>query len=191
MSRKSEECETTRLRILRAVTKPIEEMTVSQISSAAGVSRQTFYSLFASKYDIAYWYLKKAESRFLVEIGRTLSLSDGISNYFEFLERERPSLANAFERKPDKRELRERLDYLINEMLQTASGKGVDIDEDFKFCVSYTVESANCLVASWCLHGGASDDAKTMARRLKMCIPQRLATLSDPESLSAKRPAFD
>ncbi len=103
MSRKSEECETTRLRILRAVTKPIEEMTVSQISSAAGVSRQTFYSLFASKYDIAYWYLKKAESRFLVEIGRTLSLSDGISNYFEFLERERPYLANAFERKPDKR----------------------------------------------------------------------------------------
>lgn len=100
MSRKSEECETTRLRILRAVTKPIEEMTVSQISSAAGVSRQTFYSLFASKYDIAYWYLKKAESRFLVEIGRTLSLSDGISNYFEFLERERPYLANAFERNP-------------------------------------------------------------------------------------------
>ena len=88
-----------------------------------------------------------------MEIGRTLSLSDGISNYFEFLERERPYLANAFERKPDKRELRERLDYLINEMLQTASGKGVDIDEDFKFCVSYTVESANCLVASWCLHG--------------------------------------
>ena len=83
------------------------------------------------------------------------------------------------------------MDYLINEMLQTASGKGVDIDEDFKFCVSYTVESANCLVASWCLHGGASDDAETMARRLKMCIPQRLATLSDPESLSAKRPAFD
>ena len=123
-------------------------MTVSQISSAAGVSRQTFYSLFASKYDIAYWYLKKAESRFLVEIGRTLSLSDGISNYFEFLGERTPYLANAFERKPDKRELRERLDYLINEMLQTASGKGVDIDEDFKFCVSYTVESANCLVAS-------------------------------------------
>lgn len=191
MNRKLGECEKTRLRILRAVTEPIEEMTVSQISSAAGVSRQTFYSLFASKYDIAHWYLKEAESRFLVEIGRTLSLADGISSYFKFLERERPYLANAFERKPDKRELRERLDHLVNEMIQTASGKGAVVDEDFRFCVSYTVESADCLVASWCLHGGVDDDAGTMARRLEMCIPQRLAALSDPESHSAKRPASD
>lgn len=171
----------TRLRILHAITESIENMTVSQISAAAGISRQTFYSLFASKYDIAYWYLEQAESRYLFQIGRTLSLSEGLLRYFEFLEKERPCLANAFERNPDKKELRERLNVPINEFLWTAASKGVEIDSDFKFCVSYTVESANCLVAGWCIHGSETDDAQSIARRLEMCVPRCLAVLAEPE----------
>lgn len=170
----------TRLRVLHAVTRPVEEMTVSQISSAAGISRQAFYSLFSSKYDIACWYLGKASALHLREIGRTASLSDGLLGYFRFLDKERPFLANALERNPDKRELRERLSALASEFLWTAASKGADVDGDLRFCISYTVESANCLVAGWCIHGGGADSAESMARRLEMCVPRCLAELAAP-----------
>lgn len=170
----------TRLKILHSVTEPIENMTVSQISAIAGVSRQTFYALFPSKYDIAYWYLGEAESQFLYEIGRTLTLDEGLLGYFTFLDKERPFLANAFERNPDKRELRQRLALPENEFLWTAASKGEPIDEDLMFCIAYTVESANCLVASWCIHG-KDESAETVARRLAMCVPPRLARIANPE----------
>lgn len=176
----------TRLRVLRTIKEPIEDMTVSEISAAAGISRQAFYSLFSSKYDIAHWYLRKAAGLFLFEIGRTLSLNEGLSRYFDFLDKERPFLSKAFERKPDKRELRERLAVLESEILWTAASKGAEVDDDLKFCIAYTVESANCLVASWCIHGSAEEDAATVARRLAMCVPTRLLELSDPEESTAK-----
>ncbi len=165
-----------RLRVLRAIREPIEEMTVSQISAEAGIARQKFYDLFATKYDIAYWYLSLAETCYIYEIGRSLSLEEGLPSFFAFLEAERPSLSNAFERNPDKRELRARLARTENEILWTIQSKGISVDEDLKFCVAYTVESANCLVAGWCIHE-AEESAAVIARRLIMCIPQRLADL--------------
>ena len=168
----------TRLRVLRAVVEPIEDMTVSQICGLAGVSRQTFYSLFSSKYDIAYWYLTLAEERYIYEIGRTLPLDEGLQKFFCFLELEHAALANAFERNPDKGELRERLAHPENEILWTIQSKGIEVSEDLKFCVIYTVESANCLVASWCIHGH-DEPADRVARRLAMCVPSCLTDLID------------
>lgn len=166
-----------RLRVLRAISEPIEAMTVSQISAKAGISRQRFYDLFATKYDIAYWYISLAERCYIYEIGRTLSLEKGLRGFFDFLQEERVSLSHAFERNPDKRELRARLAQTENELLWTIQSKGVAVDEDMKFCVAYTIESANCLVAGWCIHD-SNDDAETMARRLALCTPSRLADLA-------------
>lgn len=166
----------TRLRVLRAVTEPIELMTVSQICAAAGISRQTFYDIFSSKYDIAYWFLLLAEKRYLFEIGRTLSLEEGLLGFFSFLEEEHAALSNAFERNPDKSELRARLALPESEILWTIQSKGIEVDDDLKFCVAHTVESANCLVAGWCIHG-VGEKAQTVARRLAMCIPACLTDL--------------
>lgn len=164
----------TRLSVLRAITEPIEDMTVSQISAAAGISRQTFYSLFQTKYDIAYWYITLVEKLYIYEIGRTLTLEEGLAGFFEMLDRERASLANALEKSPDKRELRARLAHLENELLWTIQSKGFEVTDDTKFCLAYTVESANCLVAGWCIHR-AQESAATMTRRLLLCVPQKLA----------------
>lgn len=166
----------TRLRVLRAVTEPIEDMTVSQICAAAGISRQTFYALFASKYDIAYWYLLLAEERYLFEIGRTLSLDDGLLKFFRFLDKEHAALSCAFERSPDKGELRARLARPESEILWTIQSYGIEVSDDLAFCVVYTVESANCLVASWCIRG-ADEPADRVARRLALCVPACLTDL--------------
>lgn len=171
--------EDIRLSVLNAITEPIEDMTVSQISAAAGISRQTFYSLFPTKYDIAYWFIALAEERYLYEIGRTLTLEEGLLGFFTLIDSERESLAYAIERTPNKREIRVRLEKLENELLWTIQSKGHEVDEDLKFCLAYTVESANCLLAGWCVHRRI-ETAETMARRLAMCVPSCLAEFARP-----------
>lgn len=166
-----------RLRVLRAITQPIDDMTVSRICENAGISRQTFYTHFDSKFDIVYWYLSVAEVRYLYEIGRTLTLDEGLIGFFEYLYAEREPLVNAFEKDPKKRELRHRLERPCSEFLWTIQSKGVEVDDDLRFCLTYTVESANCLVASWCLRGMDVDPA-VMARRLAVCIPSALSDIA-------------
>lgn len=166
-----------KMRILRAVTRPIADMTVEQICEGAGVSRQTFYTHFKSKFDVVYWYLSIAEETYLYEIGRTLSLEEGLDGFFELLYREREPLVNAFEKDPKKRELRHRLERPCNEFMWTIQSKGIDVGDDLRFCIVYTVESANCLVASWCLNG-MDEPPEVVSRRLAMCVPAALAELA-------------
>ena len=46
----------TKMRILHAVDKSLDRITVAEICRNAGISRQTFYRHFESKYDIPWWY---------------------------------------------------------------------------------------------------------------------------------------
>lgn len=177
MTKSARKNEDVRFAVLRAITEPIEEMTVTQISAAAGISRQTFYSLFPTKFDVAYWFITLAEERYIYEIGRSLTLEEGLLGFFTFIEKEREALANALERNPNKRELRVRLSKLESEVLWSIQSKGFEVDDDLKFCVAYTIESANCLVAGWCVHHGV-EDAETMARRMLLCVPNSLLDIA-------------
>lgn len=42
----------TKMKILHAVSKSLDQITVGEICRNAGISRQTFYRHFESKYDI-------------------------------------------------------------------------------------------------------------------------------------------
>ena len=44
-----------RMRVVEAVTEPIRTLSVTEICRRAGISRQTFYSYFESKYAIGSW----------------------------------------------------------------------------------------------------------------------------------------
>lgn len=157
-------------KVLRSVDRPIDAMTVADICARSGISRQTFYKHFKSKYDIAYWYLSLGEDLYLYEIGRTLSLEAGLRAFFSFLYEERSGLAFAFEPNPSKREVRHRLERPMSEFAWTLQTRGVEVTGDVLFCLSFLVESANCLVASWCLHG-LDEEPDVVARRLALCVP--------------------
>lgn len=45
-----------KMKILHAVNKSLDQITVAEICRNAGISRQTFYRHFESKYDIPWWY---------------------------------------------------------------------------------------------------------------------------------------
>ena len=46
----------TKMKIMHAVDKSLDRVTISEICEKAGISRQTFYRHFKSKYDIPWWF---------------------------------------------------------------------------------------------------------------------------------------
>lgn len=61
-----------RMRVVEAVTDPIRTLSVTEICRRAGISRQTFYSYFESKYAIGSWYALHCDTFTLDLIGRAL-----------------------------------------------------------------------------------------------------------------------
>ena len=71
-----------KLRVLHAVGRPIDELTVEALCRKAGISKPTFYRHFDSKYDLARWASDFMCSITLDQIGRSLTWDEGLESYF-------------------------------------------------------------------------------------------------------------
>lgn len=58
-----------KLKILKSIDEPIVDLSVSDICRKAGISRQTFYRYFDSKYDVLYWWMFFCDSFYVDKIG--------------------------------------------------------------------------------------------------------------------------
>lgn len=77
-----------RLKIIRAIDRPLGKLSVQDICDKVGISRQTFYSYFDSKYDIPLWLMSVCYSRSVYLIGSLLTYRDGIRTMYHELEGE-------------------------------------------------------------------------------------------------------
>lgn len=75
----------TKMKILHAVNKSLDQITVSEICRNAGISRQTFYRHFESKYDIPWWYSIFCRQFYLNEIGRTIDWKTGYYHHLRLI----------------------------------------------------------------------------------------------------------
>ena len=82
-----EKNEKTKYRLAEAVkecmkTTPVEEITVKQIASCAGIARQTFYRNFRDREDLINWYFDKLLIESFREMGRGGTINDGLIRKF-------------------------------------------------------------------------------------------------------------
>lgn len=63
----------TKMKILHAVNKSLDKITIAEICENAGISRQTFYRHFESKYDIPWWYSIFVASSILMKLAERLT----------------------------------------------------------------------------------------------------------------------
>lgn len=74
-----------RLRILKSINKPLDDITVNEICSNAGISRQTFYNHFESKYMLRSWWSEHCERSTLDRIGIDLSWEEASIRYAQMM----------------------------------------------------------------------------------------------------------
>lgn len=79
----------TKMKILHGVDKSLDQITISEICRNAGVSRQTFYRHFKSKFDIPWWHAIFCRQFYLNEIGRTIDWETGYYHHLRLISQER------------------------------------------------------------------------------------------------------
>lgn len=143
----------TKLGALRSVTRPIDEMTVKELCRETGISRQTFYTYFESKYDIAYWYMELCETATLNGFRSGEEWRRALDSYAALMYEYRDNLQYAFTMTPHDIEILprfERLVKLFSDVFQRAHGLLTERDTR---CICQYVFAFRDSVISWCLDG--------------------------------------
>ena len=68
--------------------QPLDKITVTDIVSTAGKTRQTFYRHFQDKYDLVNWYFEKLVLKSFEEMNQGGSLQEALNLKFAFIEQE-------------------------------------------------------------------------------------------------------
>ena len=78
-----------KLKIMHAVDRSLDQITVSRVCERAGVSRQTFYRNFDSKYSLHWWWPMHVHRFYLAEVGRTIDWETGYYHHVQLLSMEK------------------------------------------------------------------------------------------------------
>ncbi len=152
-------------------------MSVKELCEAAGISRQTFYHHFDSKYQIAYWFFDLADELFAEHIGRDIGWDEGISEYMQFIAKELPYLHYAFAANPFDNEVEPYLESGRKRLVTTLTEfKHVEIDDELSFCLDFFISHSNEIVVDWCL-SDAPLPPEDMTKYFTDCTPHKLYML--------------
>lgn len=75
---------------------PLDKITVTDIVTKAGMTRQTFYRYFKDKYDLVNWYFERLVLNSFRQMGNGCSLYEALFLKFEFIQREHSFFKEAF-----------------------------------------------------------------------------------------------
>ena len=143
----------TKLSTLKSITRPIDEMTVKELCRETGISRQTFYTYFESKYDIAYWYMELCETATFNDFHSRDEWRAALDDYAALMYEHRENLQYAFSMTPHDIEILPRFEHLVK-MLSNVFERthGLLAERDVR-CISQYVFAFRDSVISWCLDG--------------------------------------
>lgn len=131
------------LRILKSVDRPLEVISVNDICKNAGISRQTFYNHFESKYTLRSWWSEYCEQFSLDRIGIDLSWEEASIRYAQLMLSPgnfifKSASNNRTESEPYEKNLVERR---INALRKACSYRNVEIAPDLEYAMRHYAQS--------------------------------------------------
>lgn len=170
----------TKFKIMRAIDAPLDKLSVKDICQKAGVSRDTFYRHFSSKYDIAVWHGKLAQSLSLDRPTDGGSLATRYARDLGFLAEEKEFYRRAFANTGKSgKEFPEMSLHRAAAIIEVLRGGGVAITDLVTFQVETFVALETALVVKW-LRLGCEPSPQVYAEWIVSMIPSGLqAALSE------------
>lgn len=157
-------------------TKPISEITVSEICLACTIQRPTFYYYFKDKYDVIGWlFTQIADKSDLTSLDESAQILKRMRAEFSFYQ-------HAYDDYSQNNLLSSMRKYFITRYIQIISNKIAPrpLTEQLKFDIKFQVYGASSLTRDWFLNPH-DISAKEFATRLWRAEPQSLkAFFKDP-----------
>lgn len=155
----------------------LEKISVKQIVSKAGLTRQTFYRNFLDKYDLVNWYFEELVKKSFKQMGVKLTLREGLIEKFGFIKAERAFFSQAF--------LYEKSNSLIEYDYQCiyqfyyniiAAKNAEALDKETVFLLKMYCKGSIDMTVDW-VANGMSDDIEATVDLLIEAMPKRLENL--------------
>lgn len=153
---------------------PLKDITVWDICEKSGVSKSSFYRMFADKFDIAFWCQKFPIENGIGQMGRTLTCFEGISVTFEGL----ALFKSLFQKAKDPLclvPLEERGRVVAANMLRDTLSEchGMEMDDTLSFQIEW-ITKAGADASRWWLDGRLDKSPAEMAELVESCYPDEL-----------------
>lgn len=152
--------------------KPLDKVTISDITDDCGISRMTFYYHFKDIYDLIEWAFEEEASRILEGKKDYDTWQQGYLRIFEDLKANKPFIMNVYRsisrEKVENYLYRITYDLLIHVISEKAKGMNVR-DEDKKFLANFYKYAFVGLVLDWIKHD-MKDDPNIIVADLSVAI---------------------
>lgn len=162
-----------RMRVIETITQPIDELSVTEICRRARISRQTFYSHFASKYDIGPWYALHCDTFTLDLIGRSLTWREAYEGWYTLLGKQKLLFTYASKSRFNDEGAAHVAQQRINAFRAAFEERGqtfTDEYHDFAFMCAAMERTA---FSRW-FGEGCTPPPPEMARFTELCVPPLL-----------------
>ena len=152
--------------------KPLDKVTISDITDDCGISRMTFYYHFKDIYDLIEWAFEEEASRILEGKKDYDTWQQGYLRIFEDLNANKPFIMNVYRsisrEKVENYLYRITYDLLIHVINEKAKGMNVR-DEDKEFLANFYKYAFVGLVLDWIKHD-MKDDPNIIVADLSVAI---------------------
>ncbi|WP_139652700.1 TetR/AcrR family transcriptional regulator [Raoultibacter phocaeensis] len=164
-----------KLRIMHAVDGSLDQITVADLCEKTGISRQTFYRNFDSKYSLHWWWPTHIHKFYLVEVGRTIDWETGYFHHIRLLSLEKDFFEVATQYTlnfPTERSIMPH--YRKCALIETLRDyRDIEIDDDLMFCVNTWVKTETEILTEW-YRLGTTPSPREAAAKIAGVIPKRL-----------------
>jgi AcrR family transcriptional regulator len=161
--------------------KSLERLTVKEIVSLAGVTRQTFYRNFYDKYDLVNWYFDVLAKECFEQMGVSLTMREGLIHKYDFIRNEAVFFRQAF-KSSDYNSIKEHDYQFILLFYTNLIEKKINrpLDEDIQFLLEMYCHGSIAMTVEWAVNG-MNKSSETMADSLIEALPVKLSELLYPE----------
>lgn len=174
--------EKTKYRLAEALkecmkTTPFEDITVKQVVSVCGVTRQTFYRNFLDLNDLVQWYFNIILDESFRQMGSGETVYDGLVRKFEYIHEEHLFFSAAFST-DSSNNLREHdfrmiLDFYRNLIREKT---GSDPSETIDALLEMYCQSSVYMTVKWVLNGNRESESR-LAELMIEAMPEKLKEL--------------
>lgn len=153
--------------------KPLDKVTVKDITEKAELTRQTFYRNFKDKFDLVNWYFEKLCLKSFKEMGISCTLREGLIKKFTFIKSEREFFSEAFRYEDCNSVMEYDYECIYAFYRNVVNAKLTVVEADLDFLLRMYCRGSIEMTVEW-VRNGMKQDIENIVDLLMEALPARL-----------------
>lgn len=158
--------------------KPLDKITITDLTTDCGISRMAFYYHFKDIYDLVEWSCVEDGAKALQGKKTSESWTEGLSQIFEAVLENKPFIMNVY-RNADRERMENYLYKLTYDLIAGVveeKSKGLDLtEEDKKFIANFYKYGFVGIMIEW-IQAGMKEDIEELVNKMSLTLHDTVTT---------------